>query len=239
MCFFSKKNINLSRIYSGGLMVNYVCSSACGHCLYKCSPSWPKEYISPETAETIFKKIRSCGCRSIHIGGGEPFLHPEKLLTILETSKTCGISVEYIETNSSWYKNHQQACELLKQVMTAGVGTILTSISPFHNEYIPFAKVKGVIAACRNTGMGVFPWIADFADDIDAFDDETPHSLAEYRDKYGEEYVRNLIYRYSLTMRGRTLKTFHDMLPQHSLSAILADASGGLQRTGQCFSFSF
>lgn len=208
-------------------MVNYVCSSACAHCLYNCGPTWPKEYIQIDMATEIFRKINSCGCNSIHIGGGEPLLQPEKLTLILETARKNRIGVEYIETNSSWYKNHNQACEILKSLMDAGVTTILTSISPFHNEYIPFKKVKGVIKACRSTGMGVFPWIADFADDIDAFDDEKTHTMNEYQEKYGQDYILNLMHRYSLTMRGRTLKTFKKLLPKYSLEKILKTNSSG------------
>jgi len=42
------------------------------------------------------------------------------------------------------------------QLIEAGVGTLLVSISPFHNAHVPYARVMGVIEACRRTGMQVF-----------------------------------------------------------------------------------
>lgn len=154
-------------------------------------------------------------------------LRPEKLLRIAKLAKSCGIGIEYIETNSSWFKDHKSACSLLSSFMDAGVMTMLTSISPFHNEYIPFAKVKGVIEACSDVGMGVFPWIAEFAEDIAQFDSSTTHSLEEYNEHFGEDYKGNLISRYSLTMKGRPLDTFREKLPEIDTETILKSSQGG------------
>jgi hypothetical protein len=51
-----------------------------------------------------------------------------------------------------------------------GLRTLLVAISPLHNEFIPFAKVTGVIAACRDVGIDVFPWVNDFVKDLIKFD---------------------------------------------------------------------
>ncbi len=42
--------LHISSLYSGGLITNYYCTSQCRHCLYGCSPKWPKEYIIKEKA---------------------------------------------------------------------------------------------------------------------------------------------------------------------------------------------
>ena len=56
------------------------------------------------------------------------------------------------------------------------------SICAFHNEFIPFKNVTGLLSACRKTGMNVFPWVEEFIHDIERFSRESKHSLAEYED---------------------------------------------------------
>ena len=45
------------------------------------------------------------GCPSVHIGGGEPLLRPDKLQAVLEAASDCGVGIDYVETNS--YRNTQ------------------------------------------------------------------------------------------------------------------------------------
>ena len=156
----------IKKLRSGGLITNYFCTSSCKHCLYNCSPQWEKRYIDPVAAEKSLKKVPRLGCRSVHIGGGEPLLRPEKLGTVLEIASEIGISVEYVETNSSWYQDSESAAELLALLRQKGLQTLLVSISPFHNEQIPFSRVQGVIEAAGQVGVGIFPWISDFISDL-------------------------------------------------------------------------
>ena len=58
------ETLNISRLSSGGLITNYYCSSACKHCLYRCSPHWPKTFISPDVARQNFQTALALGCTS-------------------------------------------------------------------------------------------------------------------------------------------------------------------------------
>ena len=91
----------IKRLKSGGLITNYFCTSSCRHCLYNCSPQWEKRYVEPETVRKNFEVVRALGCRSVHIGGGEPLLRPDKLKRVLDIAAEVDVSVEYVETNSS------------------------------------------------------------------------------------------------------------------------------------------
>ena len=170
----------IEKLVAGGLITNYFCTSRCRHCLYNCSPAWKKKYMTSPAAEENLLVIRRLGCSAVHIGGGEPLLMPEKLSSVLEVASAVGVSVDYVETNSSWYKDKDSAVALLSQLREKGLQTLLVSISPFHNEFIPFAKIKGVIDAARKTGMRIFPWIADFMGELSELDANARHSLAEY-----------------------------------------------------------
>ena len=183
----------IKKLRSGGLITNYFCTSSCKHCLYNCSPQWEKRYIDPVAAEKSLKKVPRLGCRSVHIGGGEPLLRPDKLTTVLEIADDLGVSVDYVETNSSWFKDPDSATDLLLRLRKHGLNTLLISISPFHNESIPFFKVKGVIEAGQRAGVGIFPWVTDFVSDLSQFDPGQTHSLEEYYQIFSRDYLLKVL----------------------------------------------
>ena len=202
------KTLNITRLRGGGLITNYHCTSACRHCLYRCSPRWEREFISPEVIRGNLARVRELGCRSVHVGGGEPMLDPDCVGTVLEIAAEVGVGIEYVETNSSWFRGLDESCRILERLAQKGLATLLVSMSPFHNEGIPFYKVKGVLEACRRTGVSVFPWVADFAAELAAFDDRRTHSLDEYERRFGPGYLKSLPGRYWISPGGRALTTF-------------------------------
>jgi hypothetical protein len=222
-----QKSLCISHLISGGLIANYFCSSRCRHCLYRCSPRWPKDFISVETARANLETVRKLGCAAVHIGGGEPLLRPEGVATVLEVANQSDVYVEYVETNSSWYQDHDAACALLEKLADQGLATLLVSITPFHNEHIPFFKTKGVIAACRQTGISVFPWVSDFIPDLTSFDERQRHGLEEYQDLFGEDYVEKLPSRYWISPGGRALETFGGFSPGKSVDQLTAEGGRG------------
>ena len=217
----------IKRLLSGGIITNYFCTSKCRHCLYNCGPHWEKRYMDPATAEDNLCMVRSLGCRSVHIGGGEPLLRPDNLTEILEIAGRVGVSIEYVETNSSWFKDLESAERILFSLREKGLKTLLVSISPFHNEHIPFFKVKGVIESCRKTGINVFPWINDFFKDLDEFNDLKTHSFKEYEDRFGKGYLLSVLRRYWIHMGGRALDTFRPVLTNKSPQQIIDENPGG------------
>jgi organic radical activating enzyme len=208
--------MKISGLYSGGVITNYHCSSRCGHCLYNCGPERSADYIPGFMTAKIFSSLKAQGCRSIHVGGGEPFLNFSGLLDFARIAQECGIAIEYIETNSSWYKDHDETVVKLEKLLDAGINCLLLSVSPFHNEYIPLRKFNGVLAACRTTGMQVFLWISEFYQELATLDADEKHSLQEYAQAFGSDAPGALMRRYSLTMRGRALETFRDQLRPQS-----------------------
>lgn len=219
--------LKIKRLVSGGLITNYFCASRCRHCLYNCSPHWDKEFIQPQTAEKNLRTIRELGCSSVHIGGGEPLLKPDALGEVLEIAGQVGVEIEYVETNSAWFKDPDSAIATLLKLRQQGLQTLLVSISPFHNEYIPFSRVKGVIAAARQASIGIFPWISDFIADLSKLDVTGTHSLKEYEALFGQGYVVRLLQRYWVHMGGRALETFRPHLAEKSAKEICDENTGG------------
>lgn len=221
------QNFKINRLHSGGIITNYYCSSKCGHCLYACGPAWPKDYIKRDSLLKTVHKIRELGCHSVHIGGGEPFLDFEGLKMVIETITSEGISIDMLETNSSWYRDEESAAEKLVSLKKRGLRTLLVSISPFHNEHIPLYKVKGVIEACGRAGINAFKWTENIYADINRFDEHKTHSLREYEKTYGPDYLRNIPSRYWIQFLGRALKTFEGVFDMITVDEITESGKCG------------
>jgi hypothetical protein len=225
---FSK--LKIGRLASGGLITNYFCTSACRHCLYNCSPRWEKHYISAEAAEENFRTVKSLGCSAVHIGGGEPLLRPEALGAVLDAARRAGVSIDYVETNSAWFTDAESAEALLAQLRLKGLHTLLVSISPFHNEHIPFSRTQGVMDAAAKAGVRIFPWVAEFVPDLSGLDRSRTHALSEFEQRYGEDYLRGILGRYWIDMGGRALETFRPVLRTKTLEHFLRENTGGCAR---------
>lgn len=221
------KNLAITSLYSGGLITNYYCSSRCRHCLYRCSPDWPKDYIQADTAAENFETMKRLGCHSIHIGGGEPMLNKKGLVAVLKVAREKGIHIDYVETNSSWYSTAGPARDYLGELKELGLSTLLVSISPFHNEHIPFYKVKGVVSACEQVGMSVFPWIWDFYSELESMDEKSKHPPEEFEKRFGPNYWNSVLHRYWISPGGRALDFLRQKGPLFQVEEILERNGSG------------
>jgi organic radical activating enzyme len=233
------KNLTIRKLNSGGLITTYSCTSSCAHCLYRSSPSWPKEYLNIETADMIFGCLKRLGCCAIHIGGGEPLYSPGLILPVLDCAKVNGISIEYIETNSSWFKDPRSSAEIIRMLKEHGVNSLLISISPFHNEFIPFYKVKGVIDICKTEGVSLLLWKQDFYNEIDSFEDKKTHSLEEYRQAYGDDYIETIPDRYRVSYGGRAIETFGKLRRGQTVPSLVRQTTQGCAELASVDHFHF
>ena len=224
------RTLAIRRLASGGVITNYHCVSRCGHCLYNCSPRRGNAYLRESVATKIFGRIAELGCRSVHIGGGEPLLDPQQLVVVLQAAARANVAIDYVETNSAWFVEEKQAAALVEGLMAAGAHTLLVSISPFHNAFIPFARVKGVIDVCRRTGMNVFPWVNAFVRDLSRLDATQPHAMAEFEERFGRGYLQRIRDRYWIHLGGRALETYRPVYPQRTAKAVLADSPKSCSR---------
>ena len=214
----------VKQLASGGVITNYHCVSQCGHCLYNCGPHRPKDYLDGLMAEEIFRIIMQHGCRSVHIGGGEPLLQPERLAVVLEAARAVGMGIDYVETNSAWFVDHERALAVLDRLKRAGLRTLLVSISPFHNAAIPFDRAMGVIEACRQSGIQVFPWVNAFVRDLSRLDTHQTHGMAEFEAAFGSDYLKRIPDRYWIHLGGRALQTFRTVYPQYPPEHVLENS---------------
>jgi len=152
-------------------------------------------------------------------------LRPDDLAVVLKIAGELGVSVEYVETNSSWYKDNLSAEALLGDLRNQGLHTLLVSISPFHNEHIPFFKVRGVIEAAGRAGVGIFPWVTDFISDLSQFEAGKTHTLAEFNDLFGPDYLQKVLERYWIHMGGRALETYRPLMGQRTFHQVMDEST--------------
>jgi len=194
----------------GGIMVNYQCTAACRHCLYACSPTRGSGYIDEQSAENICSLLRKGSCRSVHIGGGEPFLDIEGLLMMIRKLKQAGIHLEYIETNAHWVTDtanadSEKAKEKLKKLLAEGANTLCISIDPFHSEYVPYGAPLALAELCEKTGMEYFLWKQEFLRTLLPLDSREIHSRSEMEIALSRDYLNKTARLYGIGYGGRAV----------------------------------
>jgi len=238
-------------------MTNYQCNAACRHCLYACSPERSGGYIQPTMAEEICGLLREGGTRSVHIGGGEPFLDIDGLIMLLETASQQGIAVDYIETNAFWAKDEDRALKYLRALKAVGVDTqvawassqasspsnsrrerpgsaqaerpaLCISLDPFHAEFVPPELPVKLAEICRKEGFGYFLWQEKYRRLLSQL--KAPNKTqtrAELESRLSPDYVFETAHTYGLRMGGRALSIEAEYGTHKPLAEILGASPEG------------
>ncbi len=214
-------------LVSGGIMLSYNCSSACRHCMYRCSPTAPEDWMSLEMLDSVYSDLKSePSLRSIHLAGGEPCLNRDLLLKATKRASTMGIPMDYVETNAGWCEDAEDTRRYLGELKDAGLPALLISVSMFHNEFIPFEHTRNCVEASMDV-FGAHGTIVYMQHVYDMFEDmklEGTQTLAEFMAKAGltdtPEVVPTL---YSLIKGGRVvsaLRDFYEKSPADSFEGV-------------------
>ncbi len=196
-------------------MLSYRCSNECRHCLYRCGPKQPNEWITTETAKKTLQALAlERRLTGIHLAGGEPFLRPDLLEQIIRLCGSYCVPIDYVETNAFWATSVDAAHDLLGRMRDAGLTGLLVSASMFHNEFVPFERTQnGIDAAIDVFGRGgVIVWTPTTYDLIRRLPDEDkPHSLEEFCEAFGLSIDSpQLPQLYGLIPGGRVFEALRD-----------------------------
>ena len=204
-------------------MANYQCNAACRHCLYASSPKREGSYIDVETTKQLCGLLREGGCRSIHIGGGEPFLQYESLIKMLETIRHEGIRVEYLETNGFWATDEKRVSDRLQELQSVGVDTLCTSVDPFHAEYIPVGRPLQLAETCRRSGYKYFLWQERFLMQLSTLPLNRAHNRMELEKLISPNYLKETLSRYGLSVGGRAINMESEFASPKPLESLLKE----------------
>lgn len=213
----------------GGIMANYQCTAACRHCLYGCSPGYAAgEYMTVAAMDKTFPLLRKAGCRSVHIGGGEPFIDFDGLVMLVEKLTAHGIRVDYIETNASWATDQETIVKCLGQLARAGADSLCISLDPYHAEYVPYEYPLRLAETCRKAGFGYFLWQDRFLRVLKDLDPSKNYSRQEIAAHIGEDYIIDTAKSYGIRMGGRGIMIEDEYHAKRPLAELLDSSTAGV-----------
>jgi hypothetical protein len=139
---------------------------------------------------------RACPTAYLHIGGGEPFLHIDRLVAVVDEIRRRGLFLEYAETNGFWV-TRADARDWLTRVQHAGCPRLLLSISPFHNAFLSCRdNVRAYEMIVDVFGQeGIFPWHPAYYSFLERVDPNRPVPFEAYVRHFSREEIASQITR--------------------------------------------
>jgi len=190
--------------------------------MYGCSPDSEAGYINESTAANVCKHLRRRGCRSLHIGGGEPLLNINGLITLIRTIIASGINIDYIETNAAWITDDDgRNRQILRDIVNAGGDCIMVSADPFHVEFIPFWKPQRLIQLLREMGISHFVWQDRYLPMLSKLDSRKTYNAEELQAVLGYDVIEKCAHEYGMGFNGRALNLLRKYGEKQAIDELL------------------
>ncbi|MCL2707878.1 MAG: hypothetical protein FWF03_02050 [Defluviitaleaceae bacterium] len=194
------------KLQSGGLIVNYRCPAACGHCMYGSGNGAAPGYMTYQDATRICASLKALGCGGLHIGGGEPFLNVTGLAAAVDAIIESGISLDYVETNAAWITlDNKRDLKTLNEAFGGKKPAVMVSVDPFHIEFIPLNKPLALIGLLRENGFPYFIWQERYVNVLSKLDWTRTYGRGELMKIFGCDIVGSCAKEYGLGYNGRAL----------------------------------
>ena len=190
-------------------MLSYYCTNACRHCAYRCSPARPNEWMTSGQLKKVFKAFSGeRRLNGVHLAGGEATLRMDVLIEALSIAREFGVRISYLETNACFATSLDDAMEVFGQLRDAGLNAVLISVSPFHNEFIPFERTRFAITAAREVfgENAVLVWTSEMYRALSALPEDQTHSLDQFLEAQNLE-KKDLPEIYPITPHGRAVES--------------------------------
>jgi pyruvate-formate lyase-activating enzyme len=136
-----------------GLAMTEQCPVGCRHCLSSSRTMQVPDMPALETHLAWIEQVSHVDrCTSISITGGEPFLHFQRLLQVVDGCRSHGLRAT-VFTSGYWATSDEIAAEKLNQLSHAGLTYITVSTDEYHQERVPLANVARVLNAAKGCGI--------------------------------------------------------------------------------------
>jgi hypothetical protein len=171
-----------------GLMLTDWCNAACACCYANCGPGG-REWLDAAAALRIWRGLIQAsphGCR-IHLTGGEPFGNFDLLLSVCRLARQEGLGpLESVETNGYWADDDSRTREHLQSLDQAGMGRLVISADPYHQQFVPIDRARRLAAVAKET-LGANrvrvrweDWLAEGCDVADLSAEQRAAVFAQY-----------------------------------------------------------
>ena len=141
------------KVQGVSFLLTFRCNSECKHCAYQAGPQG-RGVIDTNNAKRWLKElVETQPLRWLTLHGGEPFLYLELMMEILHLAKELGVPRRGAITNGFWAKDQETARQILENLRHSGLNCITFSVDGFHQEFVPFHKVRQAIEAATIVGF--------------------------------------------------------------------------------------
>ena len=130
--------------------MTYACTIACDHCCFACSPDASDAVMPVDKALKYLEELHQLD-RAVHIAGGEPFKHYDRLRDIVRAAHGHGIAPHFVETNGSWCVSDELVRERLSDLERHGVLWLLISTDLYHLRLVDVDRVARCMAIAEET----------------------------------------------------------------------------------------
>lgn len=135
-----------------GLFPTWHCDIACRHCLFASSPKVRGQLPRAVATRAIRAAARWTTATRVVVSGGEPFSDLPYLIDLAHATRGARLGFRIV-TNGSFATDPARARESLAALAAAGLETLTLSWDGFHEEFLPAARVRNALAACRALGI--------------------------------------------------------------------------------------
>lgn len=130
--------------------MTYQCTAECEHCRFRCTTQ-PQSVIEHDLAVGCIRELKELNdLRLVVILGGEPGLHPDRLLALVSAVRGMGLAAR-VETNAFWAVN-DDAARLFLEPLYAMDTQIAISIDAFHAPFVPLERMVRVLQVSDEMG---------------------------------------------------------------------------------------
>lgn len=138
------------------------CTSKCKICYQSSGPKgsdrFGKVALSENTLRALLCDALSIPTleRSLHIAGGEAFIHFERCIALFSHARRLGYTAISATTNAFWARKRSEAyrrCEILRR---SGLLAMEISWDAWHAEFVSPQTIANCIDACADMGISTF-----------------------------------------------------------------------------------
>jgi len=134
------------------LLLTYKCNASCGHCFLSCGPRRKGVMTAAEAIKYMDDSLQTGYIGHFFVEGGEPFLYPEILTSVVKAAQGRGIWIGAL-TNGFWASSEAKAKERLAPLARAGLASLGVSTDAWHSEFVPVENAER--AAKAATAMSI------------------------------------------------------------------------------------
>ena len=133
------------------LAYSFACNLFCAHCIFRCGPN-DHRTMGVHRAKGFIEQAGEAGIRKIVFTGGEPFIHPRELRTLIRHSSAQGMTSALI-TNAAWASSGTEAKGCLADLKEMGLESITLSTDRYHLLEVPLENLRNALDASREIGL--------------------------------------------------------------------------------------